>query len=359
MLSSGQTFIIAEAGVNHNGSLEKALALIDVAAKAGADAVKFQTFRSEALVSSAAPKADYQKSATGSAESQLEMLRKLELSPQDHFRLRDHCKKRGIRFLSTPFDMESANFLVNELHIDQIKIPSGEITNIPFLLHIAQLGLPVILSTGMSTLDEVKFALGALAFGYLKSSDAPSKKVLLDIFASEAARGIIAKKVMLLHCTSEYPAPFDEVNLKAMDTLEKTFNLPVGLSDHSMGISIAIAAVARGACIIEKHFTLDRSLPGPDHAASLEPAELTAMVDGIRQVELALGNGEKVPSKAEMGNRVAARRSLVAAKPVSAGELWTVENLTCKRPGNGVPPIQFWDYIGKPASRDYKADELL
>ncbi|MBM3273016.1 N-acetylneuraminate synthase [Candidatus Kaiserbacteria bacterium] len=354
-----KVFVIAEAGVNHNGSLDLALQLIDAAQQAGADAVKFQTFKSEAVISLAAPKADYQISATGKEESQLDMVRKLELSGNDHRRLLAHCRTRGILFLSTPFDPGSADFLVRELDVPLLKIPSGEITNAPFLLHIARLGRPVILSTGMSTLGEVEMALGILAFAYLGIPGTPSQRAFLDAFASDAGQEVLRKKVSLLHCTTEYPAPFDQVNLRVMDTLTAAFGLPVGLSDHTPGIAIPIAAVARGARIIEKHFTLDRSLPGPDHMASLEPGELTAMLAGIRQVEAALGDGHKRPTAAEQGNQTIARRSLVAACKVAAGETWSSENLTCKRPGSGISPLRYWEYLGKPAIRDHRADELL
>lgn len=352
-------FVIAEAGVNHNGSLDMALQLVEAAHAAGADAVKFQTFKSEAVISMAAPKAEYQKSTTGEVESQLEMVRKLELSADDHRRILGHCESLGIRFLSTPFDPESADFLVQEMGVPLLKIPSGEITNAPFLLHIARLQLPVIVSTGMSTLAEVETALGVLAYGYLGPGKSPGPLSFEEALNSEAGQAVIREKVSLLHCTTEYPAPFEQVNLRAMDTLAATFGLPVGLSDHTPGIAIPIAAAARGACIIEKHFTLDRDLPGPDHLASLQPDELAAMVAGIRQTEAALGDGIKRPAPAELGNKTIARRSLVAARAVKAGEKWSENNLTCKRPGSGIPPIHYWDYLGKCADRDYELDELI
>lgn len=352
-------FIIAEAGVNHNGSLDKALQLIDAASEAGASAVKFQTFKSEAVISLAAPKADYQKVQTGTSESQLDMVRKLELSKSDHRELLLHCEKRGIRFLSTPFDPGSADFLVHELNVPQLKIPSGELTNAPFLLHLSSFDLPVVVSSGMATLGEVEFALGVLAFGFLRCHERPSEIAFRDAYVSDAGQRILRQKVSLLHCTTEYPTPFDQVNLRAMDTMAQAFGLPVGLSDHTPGYSVAVAAVARGAAIIEKHFTLDRDLPGPDHKASLEPDELRAMVRSIREVEQALGTSMKLPVPAEIGNRTIARRSLVAAQAVKRGDIWTAENLTCKRPGNGVPPVRYWDYIGRPASRAYGQDELV
>lgn len=353
------TFVIAEAGVNHNGSVDMALRLVDAASDAGADAVKFQTFKAEAVISAAAPKAEYQKTTTGSGESQLEMVRRLELGDEAHRRVLDHCRERGILFLSTPFDPACADFLVQDLGVPQLKIPSGEITNAPFLLHLAAFGLPVIISTGMSTLGEVETALGTLAFGFLAQKDMPCETTFRDAFASDAGQAVLAEKVSILHCTTEYPAPYDQVNLRVMDTLKSAFGLPVGLSDHTPGIAIPIAAVARGATIIEKHFTLDCALPGPDHRASLEPDDLAAMIAGIRQVEVALGDGHKRPGGAEWSNRNIARRSLVAARAVAAGEVWSADTLTCKRPGNGIPPGDYWRYLGRTATRDYAADELI
>ena len=352
-------FIIAEAGVNHNGSLDLAVELIDQAAAAGADAVKFQTFKSEQVISQAAPKADYQKTQTGNQESQLEMVRKLELSIADHRTLLAHCQARGIHFLSTPFDADSAEMLVHQLHVGQLKVASGELTNAPFLLQLARYRLPMWVSTGMSTLGEVELALGVLAYGFLGLTAKPSEATFRDAFASDAGQAALLDKVTLLQCTTEYPAAYEEVNLRAMDTLHHAYGLPVGLSDHTPGFGIALAAVARGACVIEKHFTLDKSMPGPDHQASLAPAELVAMVQGIRQVSAALGDGRKRPSAAEWGNRDIARRSLVAAKAVQKGELWSLDNLCCKRPGTGISPMRFWDFIGQPARRAYSADELL
>lgn len=354
-----KTLIIAEAGVNHNGSLDMALQLVDAAAEAGADIVKFQTFKSESVISRSAPKAEYQKTTTGQVESQLEMVKKLELSTESHRKIITHCECRGIKFLSTPFDEVSARFLVDELTMPIVKIPSGEITNAPLLLAIAQMGKPLIVSTGMATLGEIEFALGVIAFGCLDLTVSPGERAFRDAFSSEPGQRVLADRVSILHCTTEYPAPFEQVNLRAMDTLEAAFGLPVGFSDHTAGIAVPIAAVARGAQIIEKHFTLDRKLPGPDHLASLEPSELTAMVTGIRQVEQALGSPHKGPTAAEWGNRVIARRSLVAARDVVAGERWSEANLTSKRPGNGVPPARYWEFIGSRANRDYCADELL
>lgn len=353
-------FIIAEAGVNHNGSLTRAMELIDVAAEAGADAVKFQTFRSEAVISGLAPKAEYQLTTTGAEESQLDMVRRLELDHAAHRKLLEHCKRRGIGFLSTPFDAVSAEFLVRELAISRVKIPSGELTNAPFLLQLAHFGLPIILSTGMSTLGEVEDALGVLAFGMGATDGLPPGRVAFrKAYLNPEGQALLRERVTLLHCTTEYPAPFAEVNLRAMDTLAAAFGLKVGFSDHTPGIAIPLAAVARGACIVEKHFTLDRNLPGPDHLASLEPAELVAMVAGIRQVESALGNGQKVPAPSEVKNIPIARRSLVAERAVNIGDTWSEDALSCKRPGTGRSPFDYWAVLGTPANRSYKADELI
>lgn len=352
-------YIIAEAGVNHNGSIEMAKELIDVAAKAGADAVKFQTFKAEMVISRGAPKAEYQKKTTAESESQLEMVKKLELDERAHRILIDHCRSRHIEFLSTPFDVESIDLLANKLNLPRLKIPSGEITNGPYLLHIAKTIKPVILSTGMSTLGEIETALGVLAFGYLSSKDKPSLEKFHDAFCSVAGRKIIKDKVMLLHCTTEYPAPFEEVNLRAMDTIRSAFGLPVGLSDHTPGISVPIAAVALGAAVIEKHFTLDCNLPGPDHKASLEPVEFKAMVTAIRQVEAALGNGQKVPMFSEIKNMDIARKSLVAAKPIRKGETLSAANLTMKRPGKGLSPMKYWELLGEKSKKDYDLDTVI
>lgn len=357
---SDYVMVIAEAGVNHNASLSMACELIDVAAGAGADVVKFQTFRANDVISRYAPKAKYQTRTTMADESQLDMVRKLELTEADHEALIAHASSKGIVFLSTPFDSFSLQLLTGRFGLQTIKIPSGEITNAPFLLQIARSGCDVILSTGMSTLAEVEMALGVLAFGYLPSLDASVGPMAFEAaFRSDDGQALLHKHVALLHCTTEYPAPYAEVNLRAMDTMKSAFGLPVGLSDHSPGIHIPIAAVARGASIIEKHFTLDRTLPGPDHAASLEPDELEQMVRSIRDVEVALGDGIKRPTKSEIGNRNVARKSLVAASPVHKGECFTFENLTAKRPGNGIPPMQYWNCIGKSAIRDYLLDEPL
>lgn len=353
------TYVIAEAGVNHNGSIDLAKQLVDIAVAAGADAVKFQTFRAESLVSRQAPKAAYQLETTFSGESQFDMIKRLELSEEAHDVLIQYCEAAGIQFLSTPFDPSSLRLLVERFQLPRIKLPSGEVTNAPLLLEAAQSGLPLILSTGMSTLDEVEAALGVLAFGYLGLAGPPSVMAFREAFDSEDGKRALRKQVTLLHCTTEYPTPFSDVNLRAMCTMRERFNLAVGFSDHTPGIVAPIAAAALGATVIEKHFTLDRSLPGPDHQASLEPGELTAMVSAIRQVEWAMGTGVKLPAESEKKNLATVRKSLIAARPVKKGEQFTSGNLTVKRPGTGASPFSYWDYLGKEASRDYAEDEVI
>jgi N,N'-diacetyllegionaminate synthase len=330
-----KTLIIAEAGVNHNGDLSLARKLIEAAAAAGADKVKFQTFSADRLVTASADKAPYQARATGNDESQHAMLRRLELSREMHTELISHCKSCGIEFFSTGFDPESVDLLV-QLGATCFKIPSGEITNLPYLRRVGRYGMPVILSTGMSSLGEIEAALGVL-----EQSGTPRTQITV------------------LHCTTEYPAPMAEVNLRAMLTIRDAFGVAVGYSDHTTGIEIALAAVAMGASVIEKHFTLDRALPGPDHKASLEPAELTAMVRGIRNIELALGSGVKRPSESETKNKSVARKSLVAAHAIRAGEAFTETNLAVKRPGSGVSPMCWDQVLGRKARRDFAVDELI
>ena len=354
-----RVYIIAEAGVNHNGSLEMARALVDAAADAGADGVKFQTFKSNAVISRHAVKAAYQAQTTGSSESQLEMVKRLELNESAHRELQVHCRHRGIQFLSTPFDSESADFLVQHMDVPFVKIPSGEITNGPLLLHIANYGRPVVLSTGMSTLADIEMALGVLAFGFIKNDSRPSRLAFQSAFLSPEGQTAIANNVTLLHCTTEYPAPFDEVNLRAMQTLRAAFGIPVGYSDHTQGIAISLAAVALGAQVLEKHFTLDRSLPGPDHQASLEPGELASMVASVRNVEMAMGREGKIPGPSELKNKPIARKSLVAARHIKAGDRYTEENMAAKRPGTGVSPMAYWDFLGAQAPRDFAEDEPI
>lgn len=353
------TYIIAEAGVNHNGSLDLAKKLIDVAVDAGVDAVKFQTFKTEKVVSRKAPKADYQKKITCAEESQYEMIKKLELGKPAHETLVVHCKKKGIQFLSTPFDLESLDFLVKKLDLPRIKLPSGEITNGPLLLETARSGKSTILSTGMCSLGEIETALGVLAFGYTESEKRPLLKAFEEAYSSSSGQRALREKVVLLHCTTEYPAPFEDVHLRAMGTMHRAFGLPVGYSDHTTGITVPIAAAAKGAVVIEKHFTLDRNLPGPDHKASLEPDELKKMVSSIRQVELALGSPLKAPAPSEIRNRSVARKSLTATEGIKKGTMFSKDNLCAKRPADGISPMSYWERMGSIADRDYESDELI
>lgn len=326
-------FIIAEAGVNHNGDLKLAKRLAEEAKKAGADCVKFQTFRAEALVTADGEKAAYQKEQTGGGESQLEMLQKLELTQEEFLELKEYCEEIQISFLSTAFDMESQKFL-ESLKPFCYKVPSGEITNYPYLKAIGETGKDVILSTGMCEIFEVEDAV----------------KVLRENGAGE---------IVLLHCTTEYPAPIEDVNLRAMQTLAEHFGTKVGYSDHTEGIEVPVAAVAMGASVIEKHFTLDRTMKGPDHKASLEPEELAEMVQAIRKVELALGSENKQVTKREAANRKVARKSIVAARDIRAGEIFTEENLTVKRPGDGLSPMKWKEVLGKAALRDFRKEERI
>lgn len=326
-------FIIAEAGVNHNGDVETAKRLVDAAAEAGADAVKFQTFKAEKLVCRNAQKAAYQMVTTDQEETQFDMLKKLELTTEMHELLAAYCKQKNVMFLSTPFDTDSLRYLV-KLGVSIVKLPSGEITNYPLLREAGKTQKRIILSTGMSTLEEVREAV----------------KVLKDNGSEE---------VILLHCNTQYPTPYGDVNLRVMRTMQKELGLPVGYSDHTQGIEIPIAAAALGAVVIEKHFTLDKNMEGPDHRASLEPDELKRMVEGIRRVEQALGNGTKEASESEKGNISIVRKSIVAARAVKKGEWLTEKNLTTKRPGTGLNPMRWNEVIGKAADRDYEADEMI
>lgn len=326
-------FIIAEAGVNHNGDLALAKQLVDAAVTAGADAVKFQTFKAERLASASAPKAAYQLQTTDRSESQLEMLRRLELSEPAHRALMAYCQEWRILFLSSPFEEESADVL-EQLGVCAFKIPSGELTNLPFLEHVARKGKPMIVSTGMSTLAEVEQAV-------------------------QAIRQMKNSQVVLLHCVSDYPADPSDANLRAMQTMADAFKVPVGYSDHTPGIEVALAAVALGACVIEKHFTCDRTLPGPDHRASLEPDELRRLVQGIRMVESALGDGRKAPVPREANTAAVARKSLVAARDIPAGSLLTEESIAIKRPGTGLPPAMLPSLVGRKTLRDIPVDTLL
>ncbi len=352
-----RVFVIAEAGVNHNGSCERALEMIDVAAAAGADAVKFQTFRAERLVSRFARKADYQIANTGVGGGQLEMLRQLELSDEDHHALAKRCRTRRIAFMSTAFDQDSLAFLAN-FEMPAIKIPSGDITAAPLVLAAARLGRPLIVSTGMATLDEIELALGVIAFGLIGSGD-PAPSAFAASYRDPIGRRKLQEAVTLLHCISEYPAPPDEVNLRAMDTMREHFGLRVGYSDHTLGCAVALAAVARGATVLEKHFTLDRDLPGPDHRASLTPDELGRLISDVRVIESALGSPRKVPSPSELKNAPIARRSVVAARAIQRGEIFSLDNLAVKRPSGGRSPYEFWALLGTSSPRYYAADEAI
>ena len=331
-----RTLIIAEAGVNHNGEINLAKKLITAAAAAGADLVKFQTFSAKNLVSSSAPKAEYQKKTTESSESQLEMIQKLELSREDHTVLIEECRANRIGFFSTAFDFQSFDLLTELGCLEQIKIPSGELTNLPLLRYMSRLGKPLMLSTGMANLGEIEAAIEAI----------------------EGA-GTPRHLITVLHCTTEYPTPMEEVNLRAMVAMKKAFGVNTGYSDHTPGIVIPVAAVALGATIIEKHFTLDRNSPGPDHKASLEPHELKAMVEGIRNVERALGDGVKRPSPSELKNKPIARKSLVAIRPISTGEVFSAENMSAKRPGTGLSPMLWDEIVGRTATKDFAVDDQI
>lgn len=352
-----RSYIIAEAGVNHNGSAALARELIDAAKAAGADAVKFQTFRSGRLVSSRAEKADYQKRTTG-AGSQQEMLAALELSPEIFRELARYAAAREIDFLSSAFDEQSLDLVVS-LGVSRLKLGSGELTNGPMLLASARYGLPVILSTGMATIEEIRDALGLLACAYLMPGELPSALRRKAAYDSENGRKALQGRVTLLHCTTEYPCPMNEVDLKAMGALRREFGLPVGYSDHTEGIAVSLAAAALGATVIEKHMTMDRSLPGPDHRASISPSEFAALVSGVRAIEMALGREEKFVHSAELKNAGVARRSLVAQRAIAKGEEFSLDNLTSKRPGTGISPMHLWDLLGRKASRAYEADALI
>lgn len=352
------TCVIAEAGVNHNGSIDRAHQLVDAAADAGADAVKFQTFKAERLASASAKKAAYQERETGAGQSQLEMLRALELSRDAHVQLIQHCADRQIEFLSSPFDEESLALLVT-LGVKRLKLGSGELTNAPILLAAARSGLQILLSTGMATLAEVEEALGALSFGHLYPTGTPSRAAFANSWELEPAREWARSRITLLHCITEYPSPVDEANLLAMLTMYERFEVEVGYSDHTVGHSTCLAAVAMGATVIEKHVTLDRTLPGPDHKASIEPADLKVLVDSIRAVEAAMGDGIKAPVPSEIANMAVARKSIVAAMPIAKGEIISAAHLTVKRPGGGRSPFELWDVIGTAAARDYAIDESI
>jgi N-acetylneuraminate synthase len=351
-------YIIAEAGVNHNGNFDLALKMIEVAAEAGADAVKFQTFSAIKLANSRAPKADYQKRTTNSEESQLEMLQKLELSHECHYELKEHAQKHGITFLSSAFDEESLDFL-NNLNLPLFKIPSGEITNAPLLWKFAKTGKPLILSTGMATIGEVEVALAIFTHALNNNNQPGSLNEVWLSWCNIAHRKALKNHVTLLHCTSQYPTPYDEANLRSMVTLKSTFNLDIGYSDHTEGTLVPVAAVAMGATVIEKHFTLDKNLNGPDHMASLDPEELKSMISDIRILQKILGSGIKAPQIHEWQTRLAARQQLVAITTIQHGQLFTPQNLGTSRAEVGTSPIHYWDMLGKTAKRSYKAGDAI
>ncbi|HKW84802.1 MAG TPA: N-acetylneuraminate synthase [Burkholderiaceae bacterium] len=355
---SDRVYVIAEAGVNHNGSLELAQELVDAAAASGADAVKFQTFDARVLASAHAPKAAYQIETTGNGKSQLQMLTELELPREWHAPLQARAHDRGIEFLSTAFDAGSLAFL-HDLGVPMFKIPSGELTNGPLLWRFARTGKPLVLSTGMATLSEVEQALAVIAHAVNADTEPADLDEVWKSWASQAARTSLQGRVTLLHCTSQYPTPHAEVNLRAMDTLAAAFGLPVGYSDHTEGCLIPAAAVARGAVLIEKHFTLDRELPGPDHRASLEPGELKRMVADIRALSLALGDGCKAPQASEWDTRRAARQQVVATRDIAAGAAFQRADLTTSRSGQGRPAMALWSTVGQHAARAYRAGETI
>ena len=325
--------IIAEAGVNHNGSVELAKKMADVAKAAGADIVKYQTAVPELVISRFAPKAEYQKESTGEAESQLEMVKKIHFGFAEHRKLKEYCDSIGIKYLSTPFDMDSIDFLAG-MDMPVWKIPSGEVTNLPYLEKVAKLKKPIIMSTGMCEIPEIKAAL--------------------DVLYSNGA-----EDVTILHCNTEYPTPLKDANVKAMLDIQKNFGTKVGYSDHTLGLEAPLAAVALGATVVEKHFTLDKNMEGPDHAASMSPEELTALVKAIRNTELALGDGVKKVTESEAKNKDVARKSIVAKVPIKAGEVFTIDNITVKRPGNGISPMRWYEVLGQSAKRDFSLDELI
>ena len=356
--SDKDVFVIAEVGVNHNGDPDLAAELVDIAREVGADAVKFQTFEASALVTSAAEKARYQMAATKGTESQREMLEQLQLDVETHFALMRQAQALDLEFMSTAFDAKSLDFLVKKLDLPILKIPSGEITNGPLLLEFARTRRDLIISTGMSSMEEVQTALSVLAFGLVGTGE-PSMAAFRQANASDEGQAVLRSKVTVLHCTTQYPAPPESVNLQAMVSMGHAFGLKMGYSDHTPGTAVACAAVALGARVIEKHITLDKTLPGPDHAASLEPQEFHQMVESIRIVEQSLGDGNKAPHEAELENLPVARKSLVAARGITEGELFSPDSVAVKRPGTGRSPMEYWDMLGRESNKAYEFDEFL
>lgn len=354
-----KTLIIAEAGVNHNGDISTALELVDKAADAGVDYVKFQTFRATKLASTNAKKATYQTRTTEKAESQFAMLKRLELSPDYHKILIDQCAKKDVRFLSTPFDLDSLALLTDTFGLKEIKLGSGELTNAPLLLAAGRSGVKIILSTGMGSLAEVEEAIGVLAFAICRTGQPKGRADFAEVLLDPEVWPVLRERVTLMHCTTEYPAAAKDTNLRAIGTMRNAFGLKIGYSDHTQGEAISIAAVALGACALEKHFTLDRTLPGPDHMASLEPDELASLVRGVRMVEQALGTGIKQPCAAEVSNRKAVRKSLLAARDLPNGHTLSMDDIMVKRPGTGISPMKLWDAIGRPIENSVKEDENI
>ena len=356
-----KTIIIAEAGVNHNGSLELAIELVKQAKQSGADYVKFQTFSSDRLASIHAPKAMYQKQTTnGASETQYDMLKRLELTASMHEKIYEECERQGIQFLSTPFDSDSLKYLDKNFAMDYIKLGSGEITNAPLLLDAAKTNKKIILSTGMATLQEIEDALSVIGFGYYSSiTELPSKEKFKAVYQKHTVRELLSSKVSLLHCTTEYPTQKSDVNLNAMNTMRNHFNVECGYSDHTEGVDVALFAVAAGAHIIEKHFTLDKSLPGPDHKASLDAEQLKYMVSRIREVEFILGDGVKAPVKSELSNRLVARKGLKATQEIKKNQLFTEQNIMPKRPENGRSPFDYWELLNQKSTQEYTKDDAI
>ena len=351
-------FIIAEAGVNHNGSIETAKEMISLASNAGVDAIKFQTFKAQKIATRGAGKAQYQKERTDHSETHFEMLQRLELSDQGFLELKEMCEKVGIEFMSTAFDTESFEFLAQKAGVKRFKIPSGEITNAPLLLNHALSKKDIILSTGMASLGDIEAALSVLAYGFINGD---KNNVTFDAcyeeYCSPKGQEVLRGKVTLMHCTSEYPTPYENVNLRALQTLNTSFRLPVGISDHSLGLEVPVAAIALGATVIEKHFTLDKMMPGPDHRSSLDTIELRGLVEAVRNTELALGDGVKYPRGDELLNRDTVRKNIVASKPILTGEVFTSDNIDIKRGKKGLSPIFYWNLLGKKSSNDLAVDD--
>ena len=355
-------YFIAEAGVNHNGNFNLALKLVDIAVDAGADAVKFQTFKSENLASKLAAKANYQKKTTNINQTQLEMLKSLELKDKDYFKLKNYCKLKKIDFLTTAFDEDSLMFITKKLKVKTLKIPSGEITNGPLLLAHGLTGLDIILSTGMSSIKEIRDALGVIVFGYInrnKKKITPSKKSFMHALNSKEGKNLLKKKITILHCTTEYPAPIEDINLNAIFDIANNFDTSIGYSDHSSGELVSLVAASMGVKLIEKHFTLNKNMSGPDHKASLNPVELKKLIIKIRKIEKIKGLNIKKAYKSEIKNISIARKSLIAGKDIKFGNMFTKINLTSKRPGTGKSPMNYWHYIGKKSKKNYKKDEVI